>query len=345
MQMKSLFQVKFQAPLILILVLLPSCHFPNHQLWSFALTWGGRSTVGHVWGNNMRVALLCAYGRPVDTLVSSSEALSQEPSNHLSPAQTRFLLLNWGIGSGPVASPWRPPWWLSQLRIRLQCRRPRLDPWVGQIPGEGDGTPLQYSCLENPMERGAWEATVHAVAESDATEQLILTQLLEAKVTSSLEWKKEKKVKSLSCGWLFATPWTVASQPPLSMGFSRQEYWSGMPLPSPWDLPNTGIEPRYPAFLENSSQKPLRQLPSMPPPWVGRTTELHPVVRRAAGSRYSWSLCSAPQETVLLPPSDAWPSSRVDPALVFSVLLTLRNKQHPVWEGLSKPLSWVREIE
>ena len=43
--------------------------------------------------------------------------------------------------------------------------------------------------------------------------------------------------------WLFATPWTVAHQAPLSMGFSRQEYWSGLPFPSPGDLPNPGIEP------------------------------------------------------------------------------------------------------
>ena len=41
------------------------------------------------------------------------------------------------------------------------------------------------------------------------------------------------KVKSLSSAWLFATPWTVAYQAPLSMGFSRQEYWSQLPLPSP----------------------------------------------------------------------------------------------------------------
>ena len=39
-------------------------------------------------------------------------------------------------------------------------------------PGEGDGNPLQYSCLENPMEGGAWQATVHGVAESDTTEQV-----------------------------------------------------------------------------------------------------------------------------------------------------------------------------
>ena len=45
-----------------------------------------------------------------------------------------------------------------------------------------------------------------------------------------------------NCVQLFATPWTVALQVPLSMGFSRQGYWSGVPCPSP-DLPNPGIEP------------------------------------------------------------------------------------------------------
>ena len=42
---------------------------------------------------------------------------------------------------------------------------------------------------------------------------------------------------------LFATPWTIEHQAPLSMGFPRQEYWSGLPLPSPGDLPDPGIEP------------------------------------------------------------------------------------------------------
>ena len=52
------------------------------------------------------------------------------------------------------------------------------------------------------------------------------------------------KVKSLSRVRLFATRWTVAYQAPPSMGFSRQEYWSGLPFPSPGDLPNPGIEPK-----------------------------------------------------------------------------------------------------
>ena len=50
-------------------------------------------------------------------------------------------------------------------------------------------------------------------------------------------------MKSFSCVWHLATPWTVAYQDPLSMGFSRQEYWSGLPFPSPGDLPNPGIKP------------------------------------------------------------------------------------------------------
>ena len=57
---------------------------------------------------------------------------------------------------------------------------------------------------------------------------------------------KKVKVKSLSRVWLFVTPWTVAYQAPPSMGFSRQEYWSGLPFPSPGDLPDSGIEPRSP---------------------------------------------------------------------------------------------------
>ena len=60
------------------------------------------------------------------------------------------------------------------------------------------------------------------------------------------KWKVQ--VKSLSRVRLFATPWSVAHQAPPSMGFSRQEYWSGLPFPSPGDLPDPGIEPRSPTL-------------------------------------------------------------------------------------------------
>ena len=55
-------------------------------------------------------------------------------------------------------------------------------------------------------------------------------------------------MKLLSRVRLFTTPWTVAYQAPPAMGFSRQEFWSGLPFPSPGDLPDPGIEPRSPAF-------------------------------------------------------------------------------------------------
>ena len=51
---------------------------------------------------------------------------------------------------------------------------------------------------------------------------------------------------------LFATPWTVACQASLSMGFSRQEYWSGFPFPSTGDLPDPGVKPRSPALQADS---------------------------------------------------------------------------------------------
>ena len=60
----------------------------------------------------------------------------------------------------------------------LQCRRPRFDPWLERSPEEGNGNPLQYSCLENLIDRGAWRATVNGVTKSqDATERLTLSLL------------------------------------------------------------------------------------------------------------------------------------------------------------------------
>ena len=66
------------------------------------------------------------------------------------------------------------------------------------------------------------------------------------------------KVKSLSHLQLFATPWTITYQDLPTMGFPRQEYWSGLPFPSPGDLPNPGIELRSPVLQADA-------LPSEPP--------------------------------------------------------------------------------
>ena len=61
-------------------------------------------------------------------------------------------------------------WWLSGKETACQYRRHRFDPWVGKMPGEGNGNSLQFSCLGSPMSTGAWQAIVHGFAkESDMT--------------------------------------------------------------------------------------------------------------------------------------------------------------------------------
>ena len=75
--------------------------------------------------------------------------------------KTRVLVLRFRFPCGPM------------VKNSLAGRRRGFDHWVGKIPREGNGNPLQYSCLRNPMDRGAWWATVHGVPkESDMTQQL-----------------------------------------------------------------------------------------------------------------------------------------------------------------------------
>ena len=77
-------------------------------------------------------------------------------------------------------------------------------------------------------------------------------------------------MKSLSHVRLFVTPGTVAYQASPSMGFSREEYWSGLPFPSPGDLPDPGIEPRSPALETDAltskppGKKKTKQVPDKP---------------------------------------------------------------------------------
>ena len=107
-------------------------------------------------------------------------------------------------------------------------------PVLGRSPGGGNDNPLQYSSLENPMVREAWRTMVHSVVELDLSE---VTQ----QHTTIYLWLK---CQSFSHVQLFVTPWTIVHQAPFSMEFSRQEYSSGQPFPSPGDLPNQGSKPR-----------------------------------------------------------------------------------------------------
>ena len=93
---------------------------------------------------------------------------------------------------------------------------------------------------------------------------------------------KVKSVKTmvaqLCAVQLSATPWTVASQVPRSMGFFRQEYWRGLSFPSPGDLPNPGIEPQSPALQADFL------LPE-PPNVIGNPNVTYPYDRILFGSR------------------------------------------------------------
>ena len=134
-----------------------------------------------------------------------------------------------------------------------------LIPGSGRFPGEGNGNPLQYSCLENPIEEpGGLQSTGsqrvgHDWVTSLATAKLIQScstlcdpidgsppgspapGILQARtlewvaISFSSAWKWKVKVKLLSCVRLLETPWTAAYQAPPPMGFSRQENWSGLP--------------------------------------------------------------------------------------------------------------------
>ena len=91
------------------------------------------------------------------------------------------------------------------------------------------------------------------------------------------------EVKLLSRIRLFATPWTVACQAALSMGFSRQEYWSGLPFPSLGELPNPGIEPRSPtlqadALPSETPEKPDQGTNLCPLHWKHLTTREVPTI-------------------------------------------------------------------
>ena len=92
---------------------------------------------------------------------------------------------------------------------------------------------------------------------------------------------KSSKCESLKRVWLFVTEWTGAHQAPLSMEFSRHNYWSGLPFPSPGDLSNQGIEPGSPALQVDSlpSESPrklifyLESLRSFPRTYMWLMTE------------------------------------------------------------------------
>ena len=80
-------------------------------------------------------------------------------------------------------------WQRICLPMQGDARDAGLIPGTGRSPGEGNGNPLQYSCLENPMNRGAWRATVYSVTGSDTTEHTRTNTIINRREVPSLFWK------------------------------------------------------------------------------------------------------------------------------------------------------------
>ena len=150
--------------------------------------------------------------------------LTQGSNLHLSH------FLHWQVDSLPLAPPGSP---LSYIPIPILYK--------GWTPDQGLTTYIilpfcnasaaaaksLQSCptLCNPTDSSQLGSPVPGIVQARTLEWVALS--------FSNAWKWKVKVKLLSHVWLLATPWTVAHQAPPSMGFSRQEYWSGVPLPSP----------------------------------------------------------------------------------------------------------------
>ena len=161
--------------------------------------------------------------------------------------QEKYIIISVG-GSG-----------VNNLPANVRSHRKHgFDPWVVRSPGKGTDNPLQYFCLKNPTDRGAWWATVHkGRKESDATEWLSTQQernsswplrvktLCPTKANKTYQDTKSwitklgihsfMRTNCFSHVWLLL--WIVACQTLLFMGFSGQEYWSGLPCPPPEELP------------------------------------------------------------------------------------------------------------
>ena len=138
----------------------------------------------------------------------------------------------------------------------------------------------------------------------------------------------------LSCVQLFATPWTIAHQAPLSMGFSRQEYWSGLPFPSPGDLPDPELELGSPELQADSLPLSHQGSPGLPiktllwllptPVWSTRRS-------RSAFSQLRQSSCSTVRAT-------AGPGASLDPVLPgLAPMLLWEASPKGDWLTLSHP--------
>ena len=123
-----------------------------------------------------------------------------------------------------------------------------------------------------------------------------------------------------------ATPWTVACQPPLSMGFFWQEYWSGLPFPSPGDFPDSGIEPGSPAL----------QADSLPTELWGKPYCCQRLTLLNVAGLVQW------EEVVRSPQGGIWPPS--SPELLLLMKWIKHNKEEKFWFIIKSCRSYLLDV-
>ena len=121
---------------------------------------------------------------------------------------------------------------------------------LGQEDPLEEGTATYPSILvwRIPMDRGAWLATVHGITKSQTQLKWLRTHTSSGKCFVAVLYKASEQMKVGKSSLTLCDPRTVVCQASLSLGFSRQEYQSGLPFPALQDLPNPRTEPRYPVL-------------------------------------------------------------------------------------------------
>ena len=122
----------------------------------------------------------------------------------------------------------------------LQCMKVKSESEVAQL----------CPTLSNPMDCRLPGSFIHGIFQARALEWGAIAFSTGACYNLIMSTKDGTHASMLSCVRLFVTPWTVAYQAPQSTEFSRQEYWSGLPFPSPGDLTDPGIEPDLPYYRQ-----------------------------------------------------------------------------------------------
>ena len=213
----------------------------NSCLWSSLRTCGpgGQSLKGH---------LTCYLWQSIEHSRIQSVSSSRYSDGFSSAAKGAYI--TWSL----ITITFGLPWWLSGKEPTCQGRRHGFNPWSGKIPHAEMQLSPRATTIE-PVPCSLRMATIEA--------------------TCSNYWNPHSRACTMlscfSCVWLCEIPWTIALQAPLSMGFSRVEYWSGLPFSSPGDLPNSRIEP---VSLTSNLHWLAGSLPPVPPgtPYSTRET-------------------------------------------------------------------------